>query len=56
MARARDARPERVPGRVPAAEYLRTLQSSLEEATSSESEEIQEAMQVGLSMLVEDGD
>jgi exonuclease SbcD len=48
--------PNAYPAGSPAAEYLRILLSRLEEATSSESEEIQEAMQVGLSMLVEESD
>jgi DNA repair exonuclease SbcCD nuclease subunit len=46
--------PGAYPAGSPAAEYLRILQSRLERASSSESEEIQEAMQVGLSMLVEE--
>jgi hypothetical protein len=48
--------PNAYPAGSPAAEYLRILLSRLEQATSSESEEIQEAMQVGLSMLVEESD
>lgn len=43
------------PSGSPAAEYLKVLGARLEGASASESEEIQEAMMVGLSFLLEEG-
>jgi DNA repair protein SbcD/Mre11 len=48
--------PDAYPVGSPAAEFLRTLQARLQDASSSESEEIKDAMQVGLSLLLEEGD
>jgi hypothetical protein len=47
--------PAAYPKGSPAAEYLRILEARLQDASSSESEEIQDAMQIGLSMLLEEG-
>jgi len=48
--------PAAYPKGSPAAEYLRILQARLQESSSSESDEIQDAMQIGLSMLLGESD
>ncbi len=47
--------PEAYPAGSPASEYLKLLSAGLDGASASETDEIQEAMMVGLSLLLEEG-